>query len=65
LENKSLGKKPEATREAYSLLFRGPHHELPQQGLMTLKHQAIGTVEVFMVPVGADEQGMCYEAVFA
>jgi hypothetical protein len=65
LENKSLGKKSEATQEAYSLVFRGPHEELPEQGLISLKHKAIGTIEVFMVPIGSDEQGMCYEAIFA
>ncbi|MEE9411954.1 MAG: hypothetical protein V3V22_02755 [Methylococcales bacterium] len=64
LENNSLGEKPEAGQEAYSLIFRGPLQDFPQQGIMTLQHLAIGTVDVFMVPIGSDQHGMCYEAIF-
>ncbi len=64
LENNSLGGSLETDHEAYSLLFRGPLNDSPQQGIMTLQHLAIGTVDVFMVPVGPDQHGMCYEAIF-
>lgn len=40
---------------------RGP--VLPQR-IYQLEHKKMGTMEIFLVPIGPDAQGMRYEAVF-
>ena len=52
-------------RQPFSLLFRGPTEPVLTQRLYTLDHGGLGTVEIFIVPVGPDADGMCYEAVFS
>lgn len=49
-------------QEAWSATFRGPAG-LPQQ-IYRLAHRALGEFEIFLVPVGQDERGGIYEAVF-
>lgn len=51
-------------RAGFSLLFRsaGPGH-LPQ-ATYRLDHDDLGTLELFLVPIGPRDGGMCYEAVF-
>jgi hypothetical protein len=34
------------------------------QGMYTLHHPTLGPVELFVVPVGPDGKGMCYEITF-
>ncbi|MGA7220086.1 MAG: hypothetical protein WBX38_17350 [Candidatus Sulfotelmatobacter sp.] len=51
-------------QEQFSLLFRGdPNYVFPQQ-IFPLKHDAIGELDLFLVPVGRNESGTFYEAVF-
>lgn len=52
-------------RQAFSLVFRtdGVNSHFPQ-GCRMLHHPALGTAEIFLVPIGPDGSGMCYEAVF-
>lgn len=51
-------------RAAFSLLFSGPPNvPLPQQ-IYTLTHPAMGTLEIFLVPIAADAAQRRYEAVF-
>lgn len=52
-------------RQAFSLVFRtdGVNSHFPQ-GCRVLHHPALGTAEIFLVPIGPDGSGMCYEAVF-
>ena len=64
VEVSGLGEKPGADREPYSLVFRGPAQPVFEQGLIELKHQELGALALFLVPIGPDSQGMCYEAVF-
>jgi hypothetical protein len=55
--------RPNAPREAFSLLFRSP---VPaQQGVYALHHQTLGRLEVFLVPVAQDGAGVQLEAVFS
>lgn len=53
-----------ATREAFSLLFRGAKDLAVSQQIYKLTHPELGSYELFLVPVGPDEQGMRMEAVF-
>ena len=53
-----------ASREQFSLHFRGPSTpELPQR-IYRLQHSELGTLEIFLVPIKRDAGGMTYEAVF-
>jgi hypothetical protein len=51
-------------RRAFSLVFRGPHTEEPIQQTYTLDNADLGSLDLFLVPIGPDEKGMKYEAVF-
>lgn len=51
--------------EQYSLVFRGPLDGFLSQQTHSLEHQRMGTMEVFLVPIGRDEQGFQYEAIFS
>ncbi|HEY7402090.1 MAG TPA: hypothetical protein VIB39_01095 [Candidatus Angelobacter sp.] len=50
--------------EFFSLHFRGPiSPRLPQQ-IHRLEHARLGTFEIFLTTISADEQGTVYEAIF-
>jgi len=55
---------PNGRREPFSLHFRGPRSPFAPQGTRRLEHDALGTLELFLVPLGPDAGGMRYEAVF-
>jgi hypothetical protein len=55
---------PAGRREPFSLLFRGPRSPYALQGNHRLEHDQLGTLELFLVPLGPDAAGMRYEAVF-
>ena len=57
-----LGEAPEGARRAFSLLFHGDRL-VPQQ-IWTLRHPKLGELELFVVPLGPDEQGLRYEVIF-
>lgn len=53
-------------RVPFSLTFRSVRKDLPAaQGCRFLDHPSLGGSEVFLVPIGPDEAGMRYEAVFS
>ncbi len=52
-------------RSCYALLFRSPgESRFAPQRTYTLEHDALGTIEMFLVPRGPDGKGMTYEAVY-
>jgi len=51
-------------QEVFSLVFHGPGTNFIPQGSHKLKHEQLGEVEIFLVPVGQDKDGFEYEAVF-
>jgi hypothetical protein len=54
-----------ATRqERFSIVFRGPGERLLQQGTYEMRQDHLGAFELFLVPVGQDQDGVYYEAVF-
>ena len=53
-----------APRDAFSIVFRGPVEPVLPQKIYTLEHAKLGRFELFLVPIGPDAGGMCYEAVF-
>lgn len=48
----------------FSLVWRGPPGALLAQRIYSVAHPALGSMELFLVSVGPDAHGMCYEAVF-
>lgn len=67
IEVKTLGQKPEDSNQrwAYSLLFHIPEKEsYLVQRIYRLSHPDMGDIDLFLVPLGPDETGMLYEAIF-
>jgi hypothetical protein len=57
--------KEDAQRRPFSIVFRGaPNLVLPQR-IYPVEHAVLGTLQLFLVPLGPDRAGMRYEAVFA
>lgn len=51
-------------QERFSLLFLGPVDDPLLQSLYRMEHEQMGAFELFLVPVGKDDDGFLYEAVF-
>ena len=52
-------------RRQFSLVFRGPVAPMLPQGTYRIDHTELGELELFLVPVGARDDGVLYEAAFA
>lgn len=52
------------TRAPFSLLFVCPDHRILEQGNYAIDHERLGRIEIFIVAVAADADGVHYEAVF-
>jgi|SRR5215208_6287571 len=53
------------SRQPFSIVFRGPGNILLPQRIYQMEHAQIGSFELFLVPIGPDEVGLRYEAIFA
>ena len=51
-------------RRPFSLIYRGPLSPILPQKIYPVEHPELGTLELFLVPVGPEQGGMRYEAVF-
>jgi hypothetical protein len=51
-------------RHPFSVVFTGPLQPLLPQGTYQLKHAEMEPLLLFLVPIGPDNKGMRYEAVF-
>jgi hypothetical protein len=49
--------------QTLSLFFYGPGDILLKQMLYTMEHDNMGQLQLFIVPVGEDEKGICYQAI--
>ena len=56
--------KHSGRREAFSLLFLAPPGTPAWQNLFPVEHPKLGAMDLFLVPVGGDERGIEFEAVF-
>lgn len=59
-----LAAPPGPGRAPFSIVFRGPPGAVLPQATYGLRHGALGAFELFLVPIGADAEGVRYEAVF-
>jgi len=64
VEPLSLNGGPKGMRPPFSLMFRCPDQRVLPQRQYRLDHPAIGEVSIFIVPIGRDETGVRYEAIF-
>ena len=53
-----------ASRAPFSIVFRASKNVTLEQNTYRIEHPSLNTMDIFLVPIGPDEQGMCYEAVF-
>jgi hypothetical protein len=57
--------RPEgATRDPFTLTFRGPPPLRLPQGIYRMTNATIGEMEIFLVQIAADETSSTFEAVF-
>lgn len=55
---------PGMLREPFSLMFRAASPVVFPQRLYRLSNPVMGTLDIFLVPVGRDREGVLYQAVF-
>ena len=55
----------ELTARALSIVFLGPQEPVVAQGTYEVSHLEMGPLSLFLVPIGPNDNGMRYEAVFA
>ena len=51
-------------RPPFSLIFRGPADATLQQAVFKLENETMGEIEIFLVTVGPDDEGLRHEAIF-
>lgn len=51
-------------QERFAITFRTANETLLSQGLRRLVHDQMGSLDLFLVPIGRDEEATYYEAVF-
>ena len=56
--------RPRRGGRPFSLVFRGPRSPSLPQAQYRLEHEAMGALDIFLVPIALDAQGLSYEAVF-
>jgi hypothetical protein len=65
-----LGPKPERLVKAgkrstaFGITLRGPADAFLKQGTWEITHPVLGPIGIFLVPVGQEEAGFLYEAIF-
>ena len=64
LRRRGWPKDPSSGREPFSLLFRGPRKPILPQAIYRMEQAGMGALDLFIVPIGLDDEGLLYEAVF-
>jgi hypothetical protein len=54
----------ESSGRPFSIVFRGPKDSPLPQRIYRMEHEEIGAFDLFVVPIGPDEEGLRYEAIF-
>lgn len=58
------GRRPEAIREPFSILFRGAPGLRATQGIYHFEHETLGAFDIFITQVKDGPQGSEFEAIF-
>jgi len=56
--------RSERRQEIFSIVFRGPLTVVLPQRLYRLEHDEMGPLDLLLVPIKQDNEGVYYEAVF-
>lgn len=56
--------RPDELGKAFSLIFRNSSAQILPQKIYRFEHEVMGQLSLFIVPIGPDEKGMRYEAIF-
>lgn len=51
-------------QESFAMIFLAPGDTPPDQRLYRMQHDALGELDIFLVPVSLDKRGLRFEAVF-
>ena len=51
-------------RQPFSLIFLGPAEVALEQGIFTVENENLGKLDIFLVTLGPDEEGMRHESIF-
>lgn len=51
-------------QERFAIVFLAPNEFLLEQGIWQIEHDDLEALDLFLVPIGRDEEGTRYEAVF-
>ena len=68
IEVEDLGVERGATSprgRPFSLIFRGPAGTYLPQRIYSIEHPTLGRLDLFLVPIGPGQGGMCYQVVFS
>jgi hypothetical protein len=66
IEVSELSTPPSDRRAPFSIVFRTQQRDQYLiQAIYQVEHAEMGTLDLFLVPLGPDAEGMRYEAVFA
>jgi hypothetical protein len=60
----ALGGAPAGGRTPFSLVFQADAAVHLAQGTYRFEHPALGPLDIFIVPIGPNERGMQFEAIF-
>ena len=55
---------PDTMRPPFSLLFRNGSSFLFPQQLYLMRHEGMGEVGIFLVPIAREREGFLYQAIF-
>lgn len=58
------GRTSSPHQEVFALVFHGSEKRFLNQGIHKLRHNHMGEIDIFLVPVGRDQHGFHYEAIF-
>jgi len=61
----ALGPASSGLRQPFSLVFRGPREPLLAQRIYAFEQADLGKLEMFLVPIGPDLHGQCYQVIFS
>ncbi|MEA2170949.1 MAG: hypothetical protein QOF76_4249 [Solirubrobacteraceae bacterium] len=64
VEATALPASPLAPRPPFALEFTGPPEVIYPQATYALSNEHLGTLEIFIVPTGRDEEAVHYQVIF-
>jgi len=56
---------PADSRAPFSLVFTAPGETVAPQGIRSLRHEELGELPLFLVPIAQDAAGVRYQAIFS